>query len=266
MLPAFFIAHGTPNLAIEQHAYTEFLHKLAKSIPRPKAIVVFSAYWESPVQAISSAIHPETMYDVSGASDKVYSIKYPARGDLTLSLHVQQLLQEEGIRCELDDERGLDHGVWAPLYLMYPDAQIPVVALSVNPRLTPEEHYRIGAALGSLREEEVLILGSGGTVHNLERLDRNNPVPQLWAVEFDEWLAEQLETWNLEALVRYDERAPHTAAAVPTPQHFAPLLLALGVADGGRRAKLLHHSFQMGTLSLCCWMFGGLKKPERFLD
>lgn len=266
MLPAFFLAHGTPSLAIEQHAYTEFLHKLANSIPRPKAIVIFSAHWKSPVQKISSSIHPETIYDFSGVSEKLYSIKYPARGDLTLSLHIRQLLEAAGISCELDDERGLDHGAWAPLSIMYPDAQIPVVALSVNQKLTAEEQYRTGAALGSLREEDVLILGSGGTVHNLRRLDRNNPVPQLWAVEFDEWLAEQLETWNLEALVRYDERAPYVAEAVPTPEHFAPLLLAFGAADGARHAKLLHHSFQMGTLSLCCWMFGGMKKPQRFLE
>ncbi|OPH54951.1 dioxygenase [Paenibacillus ferrarius] len=260
MLPTFFVAHGTPSLVIEQHAYTEFLQKLARSIPIPKAIVLFSAHWESGVQKISAAIQPEMIYDFKGFSEKLYSMEYPAKGDLTLSLHIEQLFLEEGIRCELDDERGLDHGAWAPLMIMYPDAQIPVVVLSVNPRLTAEEHYRIGAALGPLRDEGVLILGSGGTVHNLRRLDRNNPVPQVWAVEFDEWLAEQLETWNLEALIRYDERAPNVREAVPTPEHFVPLLLALGAADTTRRAKLLHHSFQMGTLSLCCWMFGGKKR------
>ncbi|NQX62918.1 DODA-type extradiol aromatic ring-opening family dioxygenase [Paenibacillus qinlingensis] len=259
MLPAFFIAHGSPSLAIEQHAYTEFLHRLVMSLPKPKAIVVFSAHWESAVQKISSAVEPEMMYDFSGYPEELYDINYPAKGDLTLSLHIQQLFQQEGIRCELNDRRGLDHGAWAPLSIMYPHAQIPVVTLSVNPRLTPEEHYRIGAALSSLRDEQVLIIGSGGTVHNLRKLDDNNPVPQLWAVEFDEWLEEQLETWNLEALIRYDERAPHAREAVPTPEHFVPLLVAMGAGDATRSAKLLHHSFQMGTLSLCCWMFGSLR-------
>ncbi|MDR6884346.1 class III extradiol ring-cleavage dioxygenase [Bacillus sp. 3255] len=257
MLPAFYIAHGTPGLAIEQHAYTEFLQKLGKSLPLPRAIAVFSAHWESPVQRISSAVHPRTLHAFAGYPPKLHDMKYPSRGDLTLSLQIRQLFEAEGIGCELDDDRGLDHGVWGPLSHMYPAAQIPVVALSVNPRLTAEEHYRIGAALGSLREADVLVLGSGGTVHNLRRLDRNDPVPQLWAVAFDEWLAEQLDTWNLEALLRYDERAPHAAEAVPSPGHFAPLLLALGAADEARRAKLLHHSFQMSTLSLSCWMFGG---------
>lgn len=260
MLPTLFIAHGAPSLAIEQHAYTEFLQRLAVSIPTPKAIVLFSAHWESNVQKISSAIEPEMIYDFYGFSEKLYDMNYPAKGDLTLSLHMKQLLEQEGIRCELDDRRGLDHGAWGPLSIMYPNAQIPVVTMSVNPRLAAEEHYRIGAALGSLREEQVLIIGSGGTVHNLHKLDLYNPVPQLWAVEFDEWLAEQLETWNVEALIRYDERAPHVGEAVPTPEHFVPLLVAFGAGDASRNAKLLHHSFQLGTLSLCCWMFGRLKE------
>ncbi|MBD0383322.1 DODA-type extradiol aromatic ring-opening family dioxygenase [Paenibacillus sedimenti] len=256
MLPSFFIAHGAPSLAIEQHAYTEFLRKLASSIPRPKAIVLFSAHWESRLQQISSAIQLETIYDFTGFPEELYAIKYPAKGDLTLSLHIQQLFQDEGIDCEMNDQRGLDHGSWAPLHIMYPDASIPVVALSVNPRLTPEEHYRVGAALSALREQQVLILGSGGTVHNLRRLDRRNPAPQVWALKFDEWLAEQLETWNLEALFSYEDRAPFAAEAVPTPEHFVPLLIALGAADTSHKARLLHHSFQMGTLSLSCWMFG----------
>ncbi|MEW9701915.1 class III extradiol ring-cleavage dioxygenase [Paenibacillus sp. SI8] len=260
MLPSIFIAHGAPSLAIEQHAYTEFLRKLSVRLPRPKAIVLFSAHWESPVQQIGSAVQLETLYDFSGFPHALYEINYPAKGDLTLSLHIQHLLMNEGIDCELDDQRGLDHGAWGPLYLMVPDASIPVVAMSINPRLAPEEHYRIGAALSSLREKQVLIIGSGGTVHNLRRLDRRYPAPQTWALKFDEWLAEQLETWHLDALFSYEQRAPFVREAVPTPEHFAPLLLALGAADTARRAKMLHHSFQMGTLSLSCWMFGAETK------
>src|SRR5689334_18673845 len=109
MLPTLFIAHGAPSLAIEQHAYTEFLRRLAVSIPTPKAIVLFSAHWESNVQKISSAIEPEMIYDFYGFSEKLYDMNYPAKGDLTLSLHMKQLLEQEGIRCELDDRRGLDH-------------------------------------------------------------------------------------------------------------------------------------------------------------
>ncbi|MGG1518279.1 class III extradiol ring-cleavage dioxygenase [Paenibacillus oryzisoli] len=264
MLPTFFISHGHPGLAAQEDGYTAFLLRLAGSLPKPKAIVLFSAGWESQGQKISSAIAPVTLMDEAAKADPFLALnQYPVKGELMLSLHIQQLLEGEGIGCELDDERGLDFCAWGPLSILYPDALIPVVTLSVNPRLTAEEHYRIGAALAPLREHGVLILGCGGTVYNLDKLDANNPVPAEWAVAFEEWLAEQLETWHLDALIRYDERAPHAESAVPLPRHFAPLLLAMGAADTTRRAKLLHHSFQLGSLSLCCWMFGGLKLDRK---
>jgi 4,5-DOPA dioxygenase extradiol len=256
MLPSLFIAHGAPSLAIEQHAYTEFLKELVKKLPRPKAIVIFSAHWESKVQMISSVIQYETIYDFYGFPDELYEMTYPAKGDVTLSLEIQHLFTAEGIECELDDHRGLDHGAWAPLHLLYPQADIPVVELSVNPGLSPEEYYRIGKALEPLREKDVLMIGSGGTVHNLRRLDWNDGAPQSWAVAFDDWLAEQLETWNKDALFDYEDRAPHAHDAVPTTEHFVPLLLSFGAADESRKAVLVHRSYQMGSLSLSCWMFG----------
>lgn len=259
MLPTFFISHGHPGLVAQEDVYAAFLLRLAGSLPRPKAIVLFSAGWQSPRQKVSAAISPVTLLDEAAKANPFLAFHhYPAKGELTLSLHIQHLLESEGIGCELDDEQGLDFCAWGPLSILYPDAQIPVVALSVNPRLTAEEQYRIGASLAPLREHEVLILGSGGTVYHPDALDANDPMPPEWAVAFEEWLAEQLETWNLDALTRYDERAPHAEMAVPLPGHFAPLLLAMGAADTTRRAKLLHHSFQLGSLSLSCWMFGGL--------
>ncbi len=257
MFPSFFIAHGAPSLAIEKHAYTEFLGKFLAVLPkRPRAIVIFSAHWESGVQQISAVPQYETIYDFGGFSEELYRITYPAKGDLPLSLDIQRLFESEGIECQLNDRRGLDHGSWTPLHIIAPNRDIPVVALSVNPRLTAEEHYRIGKALDPLRSDDVLILGSGGTVHNLRRLDWSNGEPQTWAREFDEWLAEQLETWNLDALHDFMERAPHARLAVPTPEHFVPLLLSMGAADSSKKAKLLHRIYQMGTLSLSCWKFG----------
>jgi 4,5-DOPA dioxygenase extradiol len=257
LFPTFFIAHGAPSLAIEKHGYTEFLSKLLSELPKPpRAIVIFSAHWENGVQQISAVPQYETIYDFGGFSEELYQITYPAKGDLPLSLDIQRLLQAEGIQCEMDDRRGLDHGSWAPLHIIAPGRDIPVIAMSVNPRLTAEEHYRIGKALDPLREQDVLILGSGGTVHNLRRLDWSDGEAQAWAKEFDEWLAEQLETWNLEAMNDYMERAPHARMAVPTPEHFVPLLLAMGAADSAKKAKLLYRGYQMGTLSLSCWRFG----------
>ncbi|RTE09830.1 DODA-type extradiol aromatic ring-opening family dioxygenase [Paenibacillus whitsoniae] len=264
MLPTFFISHGHPGLAAQEDGFTAFLLRLSGSLPKPQAIVLFSAGWESSVQKISTAIEPVTLHGGAAEADPFLALhQYPAKGELTLSLHIKQLLENEGIGCETDDERGVDFCAWGPLSILYPDANIPLVMLSVNPRLTAEEQYRIGAALGPLREHEVLIVGSGGTVYNLAKLDENNPVPPEWAVAFEEWVAEQLETWNVDALFRYDERAPYVEAAVPLPGHFAPLLLAMGAGEASRRAKLLHHSFQLGALSLSCWMFGGMKLEKK---
>ncbi|MFC0213369.1 DODA-type extradiol aromatic ring-opening family dioxygenase [Paenibacillus chartarius] len=258
-MPTLFVAHGAPTLALEQTGYTHMLKGLVGTLPaRPRAIVMFSAHWESAVQKIGSAARYETIHDFYGFPDELYRLRYPAPGDLALSMSVRELLEGEGIACEADDSRGLDHGAWAPLMLMVPEADIPVVAMSVHPGLAAEEQYRIGRALAPLRKEGVLIAGSGGIVHNLRRLDWNaGPGAAAdWAARFDEWIGEQLETWHTEALFDYERRAPHARDAVPTPEHFVPLLLAMGAADEERTAKLLHREYQFGSLSLSCWRFG----------
>lgn len=256
-LPALFLAHGAPTLAIEQHEYAAWLRKLGGILPRPEAVVVFSAHWPSPVQRIACADTYETMHDFFGFPDHLYRLQYPASGDSSLARRIRSLLAAEGIDSELDGSRGLDHGAWGPLMLMYPDADIPVVGMSVNPALVPEEHYRIGRSLGRLRRERVLIVGSGGSVRNMEKLDWKSLHARSWALDFDRWLAGHLETWNTEMLFRYETLAPFAREAVPHPEHLAPLLIAMGSADGGsRRAKLLHRQYLWGTLSLSGWMFG----------
>nr|WP_275984104.1 class III extradiol ring-cleavage dioxygenase [Paenibacillus hamazuiensis] len=255
-MPSIFLAHGAPTLVMEDNAYTRFLKTLGSKLPKPKAAVLFSAHWESRVQMISAVPEYETIHDFFGFPDPLYEITYPAKGDIALSLQIERLFADEGISSVLDDRRGLDHGAWSLLRLMYPEADVPVAALSVNPRLTPEEQYRIGRALAPLRECGALIVGSGGTVHNPDMLEWDSAQVKEWALTFDQWLAEQLETWNTEALFDYEQRAPYAGEAVPTPEHFAPVLLAMGAADGGRKARLLHRQYQLGTLSLSAWMFG----------
>jgi 4,5-DOPA dioxygenase extradiol len=257
MLPSFFLAHGTPALVLENNEYTRFLRMLALQLPLPKAVVIFSSHWESHRQLISAAVQYETIHDFFGFPEQLYQITYPAKGDITLAYYIQSLLSEEGIGSELNDTRGLDHGSWSLLTLMYPSADVPVIAMSVQPNLTPEEQYRIGKALAPLRNDNVLIIGSGGTVHNLEQLDWTEAAEaQTWASTFDCWLAEQLETWHLDELFDYEYRGPYARRAAPSPEHFAPLLLAMGAADVGKKAKLLHRQYQFGTLSLSAWMFG----------
>lgn len=259
MLPSLFLAHGAPTLVMENNEYTRFLNMLAAKLPPPKAVVLFSAHWESGKQLISEAAQYETIHDFFGFPEPLYEITYPAKGDITLAYEIQSLLSGEGISFDMDDARGLDHGAWSLLKLMYPSVNVPVVAMSVQPMLAPEEQYRIGQALEPLRKENVLIIGSGGTIHNLRKLDWSDSIGtgiREWALTFDGWLAEQLETWHVEELFDYENRGPYAREAVPTPEHFAPLLIAMGAADKGKQAKLLHRQYQYGTLSLSAWMFG----------
>ncbi len=255
MMPAYFFAHGAPSIVLEDNDYTSLMKQFKAHAPKPKAIVLFSAHWEEAEQTVGANKAYSTIYDFSGFQEELYQITYPAKGNQELARNVQALFAEHGISSGLDDQRGLDHGAWAVLRLLYPDADIPVVALSVNRHLTNQQQYETGKALAALREQDVLIIGSGGTVHNLRRLNwRANTVDD-WAEAFDNWLQSKLEAWDLDALFRYMELAPHAREAVPTTEHFIPLLLAMGAGDASRQAKLLHRSYQYGNLSLSCWQF-----------
>lgn len=255
MMPSFFFAHGAPSLVLEEHAYTDLLKQFAAKLPQPKAIVIFSAHWEEQVQTVSSVDRYSTIYDFGGFQDELYRMTYPAPGDRPLSEQIQSLFANHGITSRLDEERGLDHGAWAVLKLIYPDADIPVVALSVNRDLTNAQQYEIGKALSELREQDVLIIGSGGTVHNLRSINWRAQGVDEWAGAFDQWLQSKLAAWDTEALFQYEELAPYARMAVPTSEHFVPLLIAMGSGDANRQAQLLHRSYQYGNLSLSCWQF-----------
>ena len=257
MLPTFFIAHGSPSLALEDNAYTQFLHSLGEHLLRPRAIVLFSAHWLAATQQISEVRRYETIHDFGGFPDALREIRYPAPGDPQLAAKIADLLGQSGIPTSRDVRRGLDHGAWVVLRLLYPAADIPVVSMSVNPRLAPEEQYRIGKALAVLREEDVLLIGSGGTVHNLGMIEWDAQEVNEWALAFDRWLGDQAVRWDMDALFRY-EQAPHAALAVPHHgnEHFAPLFYAMGGADDARKAVLLHRSYAYGSLSHSVWQFG----------
>jgi 4,5-DOPA dioxygenase extradiol len=259
MLPSFFIAHGAPLIAVENNEYTEFLNQLGRSLPRPKAIVLFSAHWESQIQKVSEVDQYETIYDFGGFDPALYTIKYPAQGNHLISQEIQDLFSENEIPFEIETKRGLDHGAWVVLRLLYPNADIPVISMSVNPNLTPEEQFKIGKSLSVLRDKDILIIGSGGTVHNLRVLKwaDNGQIDQ-WALEFDDWLAQHLNDWDVESLLKYDSLAPYAEYAVPPygKEHFIPLFYAMGAADDQKKATLLHRSFRYGNLSHSVWQFG----------
>ncbi|OEH92074.1 dioxygenase [Bacillus solimangrovi] len=255
MMPSFFIAHGAPTIVLENNGYTKFLKQLSTGIPKPKGIVIVTAHWESRIQQISNVEKFETIYDFSGFPDELYNIEYPARGDNQLAQNIGMLFDDEKIAYEMDSKRGLDHGSWAILKLVYPEANIPVVQLSVNSELPNERQYQIGRILSKLREEGNLIICSGGTTHNLMQLEYDSPHIHDWAIQFENWLKEKVVGWDVEALFRFEKIAPNAKNAVPTREHFIPLFIGMGTGDTKQKAKLLHHSFQHGNLSLSCWEF-----------
>ncbi|MGG3467026.1 class III extradiol ring-cleavage dioxygenase [Neobacillus pocheonensis] len=259
MLPSFFIAHGAPLLAIENNEYTNFLNQLGQSLSRPKAILLFSAHWESQQQKVSEVDQYSTIYDFGGFDPELYTIKYPAKGDLKISKEIKELFEANGVPFEVETTRGLDHGAWVVLRMIYPNADVPVIAMSVNPNLTPEEQYKIGKSLSALRANDVLIIASGGTSHNLRILKwaDNGEVDQ-WALEFESWLALHLQNWDVDSLFKYDSLAPYAEYAVPRygNEHFIPLFYAMGAADDVKKATLLHRSFRYGNLTHSVWQFG----------
>lgn len=263
MLPSFFIAHGAPLLAIEDNKYTQFVQFLGTELPKPKAIVLFSAHWESVTQKVSDVNEFDTIYDFGGFPEELYQIKYPAKGNDLVTKEIAELFTIEGVPFRVDSSRGLDHGAWVVLKMLYPNADIPVISMSVNPRLKPEEQYKIGKSLASLREQDILVIGSGGTVHNLGavRLDNENGEPDQWALGFDMWLERHLVNWDLESLFNYETLAPAAEFAVPPygKEHFIPIFYAMGAADQEKSAKLLHRSFRYGNLSHSVWQFGESK-------
>ena len=259
MLPSLFIAHGSPMLAIENNEYTRFLSQLGKTLPRPKAVVLFSAHWENPTQLISNVEEFTTIYDFGGFDPQLNSIKYPAKGNNQITEEIKNLFISNQIPFEVDNDRGLDHGAWVVLRKLYPNADIPVVSMSVNPNITPEEQYKIGQSLTALRANDVLVIGSGGTVHNLRVLNwADNGQVDPWAEEFDNWLSSHLSAWDTESLFKYDGLAPFAEYAVPQlgREHFIPLFYAMGAADDAQKATLLHRSYRYGSLSHSVWLFG----------
>lgn len=259
MIPALFIAHGSPMVAIEDSEYARFLEELGRTFPRPKAIVLFSAHWESGVQLVTDVEEHTMIYDFGGFPDELYRVRYPAKGDRELSRRVRGLLTEAGIDNRAETKRGLDHGSWTILNRMYPDAGVPLVAMSVNPGLAPEEQYAVGKALAPLREDDVLIIGSGVTVHNFGLFGvRDRAAVKALAIGFESWLEEQLKKWDLDSLFRYEELAPNGKIAVPpqAKEHFVPIFYAMGAADRERTAASLHLSLMMDAFTNSVYQFG----------
>lgn len=257
-LPTLFISHGAPTLAIEQSQAHRFLLKLGKSLPRPKAILIASAHWESMGgPAVSLAPQPETIHDFGGFSQALYEIRYPAPGAPDIAEQAAALLEQAGFAVKRSGSRGLDHGAWVPLNLMYPAADIPVAQISVVRGASAAAHEKMGNALASLRDEGVLIIGSGSMTHNLyefrgHSIDAEVPT---WVSDFDGWMKTQLEANQREALRDYRAQAPSAARNHPTEEHVLPLFVAMGAAGDAAKAERVHSSYEYGVLAMDIYAF-----------
>lgn len=254
-LPSLFISHGAPTLALEPGEVGAFWHALAQSLPRPEAVLCVSAHWMTAMPLLGAAARPETIHDYYGFPEAMYRLSYPAPGAPSLAQRAVALLRETGIPAEAEPGYGLDHGAWVPLRSFYPEADMPVAQLSVQPRRDARWHQQLGAALAPLRGENVLILASGGATHNLRELDWGDGAPPSWAREFDEWLAATLAAGRSEELLDWERTAPHARRAHPSPEHFLPLFVALGAAGAGVSGERIYRDFTLGGLSMAAYRF-----------
>lgn len=231
MMPVAFLSHGAPPLA-DDPLWTAELAAWGQSLPRPRDILMISAHWEAAPPLLSSTSGAPLLYDFWGFPDKYYDVTYAAPPATALADDVARLLAGEGVTVGRDESRGLDHGAYVPLVEMYPDADVPVVQLSL-PTLRPEVLFALGGVLAPLRDQGTLIIGSGFTTHNLREFRPSaDPyaVPPAWSSEFDAWAREVMAAKDVDALVDFARRSPNAAVAHPRTEHFAPLFVALGAA------------------------------------
>ncbi|AGT31687.1 MFS transporter [Geobacillus genomosp. 3] len=252
--PALFLAHGSPMLAIEDNAYTSFLAKLGEGI-YPKAIVIFTAHWMTRKPTVSAVEGTYGMiYDFSGFPYDLYEIAYPAYGSVEWAERVRERLAGVA-EVAVDRTRGLDHGSWVLLRRLFPKADIPVVQASVVPWWTPKQLFQLGEALRPLRDEGVMVIGSGGTVHNLMALRwEGHAEADAWAVSFDDWLLSQSAARS-EDVFDYENKAPYARQTVPTPEHLAPYWIAYGAGGRDQAPRVLFREYQYGSLSLMAVAF-----------
>jgi 4,5-DOPA dioxygenase extradiol len=250
VLPAIFFGHGNPMNALLDNEYTRRWNAIGQELPRPKAILSISAHWYIPGSGVTVNTAPRTIHDFGGFPRELYEVKYPAPGDPDLAARVQQLLAP--VPVTLDHGWGLDHGTWSVLKHVFPDADIPVVQLSIDETQTPEWHFEIAKRLAGLRDEGVLIVGSGNLVHNLHTYAWGREVrePYEWAVRFEEQARQMLTAEDHKLLVDYERLGRDAMLSIPTPDHYLPLLYVLGTRQTGEAASFPVEGVDGGSVSM----------------
>jgi 4,5-DOPA dioxygenase extradiol len=246
IMPAVFVGHGNPMNALEDNEFSRTWSELGRSLPRPKGIVCISAHWETDGTCVTAMEHPATIYDFSGFPATLGNMTYPAPGSQDLAERVRIAVRSTRVRP--DRSWGLDHGAWSVLCRMYPKADIPVVQLSLDAGAPPDFHYELGRELGQLRKEGILLMGSGNMVHNLRVMAWQEQGFD-WAVESDKAMAELIRSADHQPLVNY-QTLPHASQAIPTEEHYLPLLYVLGAAKKGEPAKFFNARVTLGSVSM----------------
>src|SRR5262245_22616052 len=231
-LPTLFLSHGSPMNAATRSASSDAWAALGAELPRPRAVLIASAHWETSVPMLTGSDKPETIHDFGGFPEELYRIRYGAPGSPQLAQESVALMKDAGITAGVNGCRGIDHGAWVPLRWMYPNADVPIVQLSLSPELGAAHHVELGRALAPLADDGVLIVGSGHATHNLRdwMTDPRRKEPLAYAEAFATWVAQRLAAHDTSALVDYREQAPEAARAHPSEEHYLPLLVAWGAA------------------------------------
>jgi 4,5-DOPA dioxygenase extradiol len=252
-MPALFVGHGNPMNAIERNAFHRSWEALGARLPRPKAVLCVSAHWETRNTYVTATETPETIHDFYGFPKALFDVRYPAPGAPALAGRVASLVATERLR--LDPGRGLDHGAWSVLVAMYPEADVPVVQLSIDTSQPGRHHYPLARQLAPLRDEGVLVMGSGNIVHNLRQFDFRDPTPLAWAERSDAEIRGHIEAGRHEALMDYPGSGADARLAVPTPEHYLPLLYPIALQQRGEAVEFFNGTVQ-GSISMTSVLIG----------
>lgn len=250
VMPVIFFGHGNPMNAVLKNNYTEAWRRIGEDTPRPKAILSISAHWFVPGTGVTISTAPRTIHDFGGFPQELYQVQYPARGDPGLARRVQQMLAP--LPVHLDDTWGLDHGTWSVLRHVYPEADVPVVQLSIDETQPAAFHFEIGRKLAALRDEGILIAGSGNLVHNLHAYawGRHMPDPYDWAVRFETEAKQMMRAGEFKGLVEYEKLGPDAMLSVPTPDHYLPLLYVIATMQPGDGTTFPVEGVDGGSISM----------------
>ena len=251
-MPALFVGHGSPMNAVEDNVFTRGWRQIAADMPRPQAILAISAHWYTPGSLVADTAQPRTVYDFYGFPKPLYDVCYPVAGDPELARRVQALA---GQRVSVDNGWGIDHGTWSVLCHMYPQADIPVCQLSIDRDAGAETHFHIGQAIGALRDEGVLVLASGNVVHNLALVDWSMDGGFPWAQTFDGYIHDCITERRFQDVLQYNQAGESARIAFHSPDHFLPLLYALGAARPDDRLTVYNQACTLGALSMTSYLF-----------